>query len=423
MQTPREISENRAMHGIAVALLTENRERLSELQNRLESTRLGRVVCSATNFPSGPTDPILREIQDLRAEVVLVDISQDSPQRAIKAIELIQSNTLQLAIFANGTMSQPTTIVASMRAGAGEYLDDHAGAEALLEALTRFSSNRTRTRGGAGKARIFTFLSAKGGAGATTAAVNTAVALQQAHGSVVLVDFAPIGNAQLHLNLRPSFGVPDALENLHRLDVSLLDGLMTTCKDGLHLLAGPQQPYQSIPTPAELARLFDLLVNHYRYVVVDASSRLDPTTRLLSDLSNAVLMIAQTDVVSLWSASRIHGFLEEGTGRNRLRIVLNRYKKIPGFTDEDVEQSTHCKVLWKIPNAFQAISPAIDHGAPVVLQESQEVSRSFRALAAALADAASTPEGGLDLIYAQEKPSVQKKAPGRLLITPARAEQ
>jgi hypothetical protein len=58
-----------------------------------------------------------------------------------------------------------------------------------------------------------------------------------------------------------------------------------------------------------------------------------------------------------------------------------------------------------------------------VLQESQEVSRSFRALAAALADAASTPEGGLDLIYAQEKPSVQKKSPGRLLITPARAEQ
>lgn len=411
------------MHGIAVALLTENRDRLTELQNRLESTRLGRVVCSATNFPSGPTDSILREIQDLRAEVVLVDISQDSPQRAIKAIELIQSNTLQLAIFANGTMSQPTTIVASMRAGAGEYLDDNAGAEALLEALTRFSSNRTRTRGGAGKARIFTFLSAKGGAGATTAAVNTAVALQQSYGSVVLVDFAPIGNAQLHLNLRPSFGVPDALENLHRMDVSLLDGLMTTCKDGLHLLAGPQQPYQSIPTPAELARLFDLLVNHYRYVVVDASSRLDPTTRLLSDLSNAVLMIAQTDVVSLWSASRIHGFLEEGTGRNRLRIVLNRYKKIPGFTDEDVEQSTHCKVLWKIPNAFQAISPAIDHGAPVVLQESQEVSRSFRALAAALADASSTPEGGLDLIYAQEKPSVQKKSPGRLLITPARAEQ
>jgi len=411
------------MHGIAVALLTEDREHLSELQGRLEATRLARVVFSNVGFPTGPTDSILRQIQDLRAEVVVVDIAAGDPQPAIKAIELLQANTLQLAIFANGTMQQPTTIVASMRAGAGEYLDEDAGSEALLEALTRFSSNRTRTRGGAGKARIFTFLSAKGGAGATTAAVNTALALQQSHGNVVLVDFAPVGHAQLHLNLRPSFGVPDALENLHRLDASLLDGLMTPAKDGLHLLAGPQQPYHSIPTPAELARLFDLLASHYRYVVVDASSRLDATTRLLSDLSNAVLMVAQTDVVTLWSASRIHAFLEEGAGRNRLRMVLNRYKKIPGFTDQDIETATHCKVLWKIPNSYHSISPAIDHGTPVILQEGQEVSRSFRALAAALAEATPTAEGGLDLVYAQEKADIKKKALGRLVITPARAGQ
>jgi pilus assembly protein CpaE len=423
MQTPREISENRAMNGIAVALLTEEQGNLRELQARVEATRLARVVFSNAGFPAGPTDAILRQIQDLRAEVVIVDISAEYPQRAIKTIELLQANTLQLAIFANGTMQQPTTIVGAMRAGASEYIDHTSGSEALLEALTRFSSNRTRSRGGAGKARIFTFLSAKGGAGATTAAVNTAVALQQAHGSVVLVDFAPVGHAQLHLNVRPSFGVPDALENLHRLDASLLDGLMTASKDGLHLLAGPQQPYPSIPTPAELARLFDLLVNHYRYVVVDASSRLDATTRLLSDLSNAVLMIAQTDVVSLWSAGRVHAFLEEGTGRNRLRMVINRYKKIPGFSDEDIEQATRCKVLWKIPNAFQAISPAIDHGAPVVLQDGQEVSRSYRALAAALAEASSEHEGGLDLVYAQEKDDARKKAPSRLVISPARAGQ
>jgi pilus assembly protein CpaE len=423
MPIEREISENRTMPGIAVALLTEDRERLSELQNRLEATHLGKAVFSSVGFPNGPTDAILRQIQDRRAEVVLVDIAADNPQRAIKTIELIQANTLQLAIFAHGGMQQPTTIVAAMRAGAGEYLDHDAGSEALLEALTRFSSNRARNRGGVGKARIFTFLSAKGGAGATTAAINTALALQQAHGSVVLVDFASVGHAQLHLNLRPSFGVPDALENLHRLDASLLDGLMTTAKDGLHLLAGPQQPYQSIPTPAELARLFDVLVNHYRYVVVDASSRLDPVTRLLSDLSNAVLMVAQTDVVSLWSAGRIHAFLEEGAGRNRVRMVLNRYKKIPGLSDEDIEHSTHCKVLWKLPNAYHAISPAIDNGTPVVLQDGQEISRSFRALAAALAEASATPEDGLDLVYAQEKPDTRKKAAGRLIISPARAGQ
>ena len=411
------------MHGIAVAVLSEDREHLSALQNRLEATRLGRSVFTHAGYPLGPTDTILRQIQESRAEVVIVDISPKDPQRAITAIELIRATTLQIAIFANGDMTQPTLIVASMRAGACEYLDHNAGSEALLEALTRFSSTRTRARGTAGKARIFTFLNAKGGAGSTTAAVNTALALQRSHGDVVLVDFAPIGHAALHLNLRPQFGVLDALQNLHRLDVSLLDGLMTVTGDGLHLLAGPQQPYQTEPTPAELARLFDLMVNHYRFVIVDASSRLDATTRLLSDLSNAVLVVAQTDVVSLWSASRIRTFLEEGSGRNRTRMILNRYKKIPGFSDEDIERATSCKVLWKVPNAYNVVLPAIDHGTPVVLQDGPEISRSFQTLANALAEANTNPDGSLDLVYGQEKAEAKKKPLGRPSLSPIRAGQ
>jgi len=407
------------MHGIAVALLTEDRDHLSTLESRLEETRLGRAVFSHAGFPVGPTDAVLRQLQDSRAEVVIVDISSQDPQRAVRAIELIRSTTQQIAVFAIGDMTQPANIVASMRAGAGEYIDRSAGSDALLEALTRFSSARTRSLGGAGKAKVFTFLSAKGGAGCTTAAVNTALALQKSHGDVVLLDFAPIGHAALHLNLRPQFGVLDALQNLHRMDGSLLDGFMTPTTEGLHLLAGPQQPYPAEPTPGELARLFDLLVSHYRFVIVDASSRLDPTTRLLSDLSNAVLVVAQTDVVSLWSAGRIHAFLEEGTGRDRLRVVLNRYKKIPGFTEEDVQQVTNCKVLWKIPNAFQTISPCIDHGTPVVLQDGPEISRSYRQLAATLAAASSNAEGSADLVYDQE--GGRKKSPTRLNLSPMRA--
>ena len=409
------------MHGISVALLTEDREQLSALQVRLEATRLGKAVYSSTIFPSGPTDAILRQLQDSRAEVVVVDISRLDPQRAIRTIELIRATTLQIAIFANGEMTQPATIVASMRAGAGEYIDNSAGSEALLEALTRYASSRTRAPGSAGKARVFTFLSAKGGAGCTTAAVNTAVALQQSVGDVVLVDFAPIGHAALHLNLRPQFGVADALQNLHRMDVTLLDGLMTPTPEGLHVLAGPQQPYPTEPTPGELARLFDMLVNHYRFVIVDASSRLDATTRLLSDLSNAVLVVTQTDVVSLWSAGRIHAFLEEGSGRDRLRVILNRYKKIPGFTDDDVKQVTNCKVLWKIPNAFHSVSPAIDHGKPVVMQEGPEISRSFRALAAALAEASSGD--GPDLVYGGERVAQRGKPATNLNFAPLRAGQ
>jgi len=410
------------MHGVAAAILSEDRERLAVLQSGLENTNLGRNIYSCVGFPAAATDPSLRQIQDLRAEVVLVDIDPGNPQRAIAAIELLRATTSDIAIFAVGEMSAPFVIVAAMRAGAREFVDRSATREALLEALTRYTATRNKTRSHAGKGRVFSVVNAKGGSGATTVAVNIAIALQHTHDKVVLVDLAPIGHAALHLNVRSSFGVLDALQNLHRMDGSLLQGFMSSHKSGLHLLAGPQQPLAAAPTAAELARLFDLLVSHYRYVVVDCSSRMDHTARQLCDLSNAVLLVTQTDVVSLWSTGRVQAFLEETVGRERVRLVLNRYKKIPGFTEEDVEKASNCKILWKVPNNYQLVGPAIDKGAPVALHDSQEVSRSFIALAALLAQASTNDEGTLDLVYQHDK-SDTKKSAGRLMISPLRAGQ
>jgi Flp pilus assembly CpaE family ATPase len=416
-------TENRPMPGIAVAILTEDREQSVVLNTRLESTHLARTVLSHVGFPPGPGDSLLRQLQDQHAEVVLVDIDPRNPQRAIRAIELIHASVPDITIFAAGEMNQPMIIVSAMRAGAREFVDRAASHEALIEAFARYTASLSRAQRSSSKARVFTFLNAKGGVGATTTAVNTAVALQEAHGRVVLVDFAPIGHASLQLNLRPQFTIVDALQNLHRMDVSLLDGLMTPYRNGLHLLGGAQQPNMAIPTAAELARLFDLLVSQYHFVVLDCSGRMDGTIQTLCDLSNAVLLVAQTDVVSLWSAGRIHAFLQEGAGRERLRIVLNRYKKIPGFTDEDVEKATSCKVLWKVPNNFQLVGPAIDKGSPVAMQGNHEVGRSYQGLAAELAGATNATEGSLSLSYQHEKGDGKKRNPGHLIVSPIRAGQ
>ena len=132
------------MQGIAVTLLTEDKERLSILQNRLDGTHLGRNVFSHIGFPSGPTDAILRQIQDVRTEIVLVDIDPQNAQRAIQAIELIHANTSEIAIFAVGGMHDPASIVSAMRAGAREYLERTTTADSLIEALNRFSALRGR---------------------------------------------------------------------------------------------------------------------------------------------------------------------------------------------------------------------------------------------------------------------------------------
>ena len=56
------------MHGIAVTLLTEDKERVSVLQHRLEATNMGRNVFTHVGFPASAIDPVVRQIQDVRTE-------------------------------------------------------------------------------------------------------------------------------------------------------------------------------------------------------------------------------------------------------------------------------------------------------------------------------------------------------------------
>jgi pilus assembly protein CpaE len=234
------------------------------------------------------------------------------------------------------------------------------------------------------RGRVFTVVNAKGGCGATTVAVNLALALQSAHSNVALIDIAPLGHTALHMNLKPLFTVADAIRNLHRLDSSLLESFMTRHNGGLQLLAGANTPTAVEPSTAEFARLFDMLVGHFRYVVVDASTRSDATTRLVSNLSQAVLLIAHADVASLWSAARVQQYLSETGARDRVGLVLNRFRKIPGFSEADAEAAAGVKLLWKIPNQYFAVSTAIDRGVPLMQQNHTEIARSFVGLAAQL---------------------------------------
>jgi pilus assembly protein CpaE len=268
-----------------------------------------------------------------------------------------------------------------MRAGAREFIERPPTTTDLLEAFVRLTSAQRRTQHEENRGKVFLVVNAKGGSGSTTVAVNLALALQSSHGNTALVDIAPLGHAALHMNLKPTFSIADAIRNLHRMDGSLLESFTTRHAGGLQVLAGTNIPAMTEPNTAEFARMFDMLVGHFRYVVVDASSRIDTATRLVSNLSENVLLIAHADVASLWSASRIRQYLAESGGREHTRLVLNRFRKIPGFHEADAEAAAGAKLLWKVPNQYFAVSTAIDRGVPLMEQTNTEIARSFQGLA------------------------------------------
>jgi len=372
------------MSELSVVIIATDSEQRAVLQVLVDGTGVARTVHSCASFPMAGTDPVVRRIHSAGPGVALVDIPSDNPTPALHAIEVLHQDLPQCAVFAIGIMTQPQVIVNAMRAGAREFIERPTTTTDLLEAFVRLSAAQRKVRRDEARGKVFTVVNAKGGSGATTIAVNLALALQSAHSNVGLVDIASLGHAALHLNLKPAFSVADAIRNLHRLDSSLLESFMTRHAGGLQVLAGANTPAALEPSTAEFARLFDMMVSHFRYVVVDASTRLDGATRLVCNLSETVLLVAHTDVASLWSAARVLQYVADTGSRERVRLVLNRFRKIPGFSEADAEAAAGASLLWKIPNQYFAVSAAIDRGIPLMRQNHTDIARSFTGLASAL---------------------------------------
>jgi pilus assembly protein CpaE len=372
------------MAGLSVVVIAPDNEQRTVLQAMVELTSVAKVVHACGGFPVASADAIMRRVESASPDVILLDIPPENPLQALRGVELLHQAMPETAVVVIGSLTQPQVIVNSMRAGAREFLERPTTTGDLLEAFVRLSAKQRSARRDENRAGIFTVLNAKGGSGATTVAVNLALALQAAHGNVALVDIAQLGHAALHLNLKPAFTVSDAVRNLHRLDRSLLESFMTRHSGGLQLLAGNLLPMPVEPSTAEFARLFDLLGGTYRYVVVDASSRLDATTRLVCNLSRTVLMVATADLAGIWSAPRIQEHLGDTGSKDKFQLILNRFRKNPSFRENDVEAASGLKILWKIPNQYFVVSTAIDRGVPVVGQSHGELARAFSGLASRL---------------------------------------
>lgn len=369
------------MPELSVVIVASDNEQRAVLQVLVDGTSVARTVHTCASFPVAASDPVARRVRTANPDVTLVDIPADNPPLALRAIELLHQEMPEAAIFAIGTLNQPQVIVNAMRAGAREFIERPINTPDLLDAFVRLQTAQRRGRQEGTRGKVFSVINAKGGNGATTVAVNLALALQSAYGQTALVDLALLGHAALHMNLKPAFNVADATRNLHRMDASLLESFMTRHSSLLQLLAGTNTPGAVDPSTAEFVKLFDMLVNNYRYVVVDLSSRFDGASRLVASLSETVLLVACSDVASLWSAARVQQYLGETGSRERVRLVLNRFRKVAGFSEADAEAAVGAKLLWRIPNQYFAISGAIDRGTPVMDQRSSEIARSFAGLA------------------------------------------
>jgi pilus assembly protein CpaE len=263
-------------------------------------------------------------------------------------------------------------LIASMRAGAREFLSGVIAPEILADALLRAAARRAEsTTKRLGK--MFVFRGAKGGSGTTTLATNFAIGLRQESGEpVALVDFNhQLGDITVLLGLTPRFTVCDAFRNPSRLDEDFISTLITEHRSGVSIFAAPDTFTAADPPPeSTIRKVMTLVGSAFPFVVFDAGSTLGTAVDPLFQGAEKIFMVTQVDIPSLRNCQRMISYLDR-FDQKRIELVLNRFepRKLE-FDDDQLTKAVGIRPKWKVPNDYTAALRACNTGTPLIAEKS-----------------------------------------------------
>ncbi len=290
---------------------------------------------------------------------------------------------------------EPALMLEAMRAGISECVTEPLTAEGLVAAFARVVAQRSPETGD-----LFVFMGAKGGIGTTTIAVNVATALAKTRHRTLYLDLhLAYGDAAIFLGVEPRFSVVDALENIHRVDESFFKTLVTPTETGVDLLASANQAPMWAVDAQKVRRLLEFARQQYRFVVVDCP-RSDATALDALEGATRIILIANQELATLRSGSRIAAALRQRYRADRVMVVANRFDASAEIGHTDVERVIGSAVRHVVPSDYRTSLEALNKGKPLILKNHTRVATSLDALARELGgiDAPTSPtnkSGGL----------------------------
>ncbi|MCS7161183.1 MAG: AAA family ATPase [Gemmatales bacterium] len=307
-------------------------------------------------------------------DIALV-VMDSNPQTALSLIHQLAQEFSQVGILAASSRTEGPFILQTLRSGAKEFLTMPLMLEELVVALQRVrqqlapaenhSHNLTPT------SQIIALIGSRGGVGCTSIGVNLGVALAQyPQHNVVLVDLdLALGDADVTLDLMPSYTLADVALNVERLDITLLRRSLTRHSTGLSLLPHPVQLEDTAAIQEEqIHRVLSLLRTTFTHVILDLSKGFRSTDLAALHEADVILLITQLELTALRNAVRLLLSLQSLDGLDqRVRIVLNRVgADHQVITIKKAEETLGRPVFWQIPNDSKVMIASRNRGVPLL---------------------------------------------------------
>ncbi len=264
-----------------------------------------------------------------------------------------------------------------IRRGVSDYLALPLERQDLAQAIADLGSH-----GEAKRARVISFIGAKGGVGSSTVAHNIAWSLAQLFDEdVAILDLdIPFGTVGLAFNTVAPQGIDGALADGERLDEVLLERYMPKFDDHLSLLTSPSSlEVDGDIDPAAFEVVLDMVCAKTSFVVLDLPHLWTEWTRRILFSSDQVVITATPDLASLQHAKNLIDTLRAERGDdNSIHIVLNRAgmaRKIE-LGAKDFREATGGDPAVTLPHDAIAFGAAANNG-----QMLGQASKKHRAVA------------------------------------------
>jgi pilus assembly protein CpaE len=342
-----------------------------------ELVRASRRVTTVTWLADLST---LLDPKTSQPDVVLIDLRR-TPAVPSQLATLKRQHPGTNVILLASTLD-PALMLEGMRAGVNECIAEPVQQKDIDAAFSRLLGQQTK--GVAGP--IFAFVGAKGGVGTTTTAVNVATTLTKlSPAGALLIDLhLAYGDAAVFLGADARFSVLDALENLHRLDVQFLKSLVCRTVSGLELLASADRPATRLLDVRRLGSVIQLAASQYAYTVLDVPRSDLTVLDSLDDVAN-IVVVANQELATVRNAGRMAAALRARYSKTNVMTVINRTDGRSEINQQDVEKVVGSTIVHQVPSDYRRALLAMHKGRPLALDNHNQLSASFTALARDLA--------------------------------------
>lgn len=307
---------------ITVHIFAERQDTLASAERAAQDRRMSRattlvrvggIAAAIETYQNEPTPPLILVECMKDAKTLLEEIDQ--------LAEVCDAGTKVLVV---GAANDILLYRELMRRGVSEYLVAPIQPLQLISAIGGLFADPDQPFVG----RTIAFVAARGGAGASSVAHNTAFAMSDRIGvNTVIVDYdLPFGTSGLNFNQDPLGGVADALSQPERLDATLLDRMMVRCTDRLSLFAAPA----TLDADWEIGtEAFDEVTSRIRstapFVVLDLPHMWSSWVRSQLVTADEVVLVATPDLASLRNAKNLIDLIRHARPNDAPpRVVLNQ---------------------------------------------------------------------------------------------------